>query len=304
MTTLRTNLLDRRAGADRRAVDNFDSPDNRSRIQSETKNPSFAINGHSIRAPDVSQAIRRDEFVIDYQPRISTGGGTIAAMEALVRWHHPRLGLIEPDRFIPVAESSEAIIELGEWILSTSLTKLSAWIESGYKPGKLAVNISAHQITDPAFADIVLRALSRSGVPGDRLELELTESVQIIDMPTVIETMEKISKTGVQFSIDDFGRGYASFDYLRRLPVEAVKIDQSFIQGITTGLRDAALVRAVITMIADLGLRVIAEGVENQEQLHALKGMACDELQGFVFSRPLAEQDAANLLSTSPAYAV
>ena len=306
MNNLRTNHRDRRAGSDRRdAKSLIFSPVRYTRgYQSDANNADNVSRAHLMRATDITSAIRRGEFTIDYQPRIAANGGAIAAMEALVRWHHPHLGLLDPDKFIPTAESSDAIIELGEWVLITSLKKLNAWINSGYEPGKIAVNISARQITDPAFADIVLQALSVSDVAGDRLELELTESAQIIDMPAAIRTMNKVSAAGVRFSIDDFGRGYASLDYLRQLPVEAVKIDQSFIQGVTTGLRDVTLLRALTTMIADIGLRVVAEGIENQDQLNALRDMACDELQGFVFSRPLTDHDAGHLLSTCPAYAV
>jgi EAL domain-containing protein (putative c-di-GMP-specific phosphodiesterase class I) len=253
---------------------------------------------------DIISAIRRREFVIDYQPRIDTTNGQIASMEALVRWQHPELGLIEPDRFIPMAESNDTIIELGEWVLNASLTKMREWNDADLKPGKLAVNVSARQLRDPAFVDVVLRALSVSGVAVSQLELELTESVLITDMPATIITMNELATIGVQFAIDDFGTGFASLNYLHQLPVKAVKIDQTFIRNIATGLRDAAFVRAVITMIADLGLKVVAEGVENRDQLDTLRNTACDEIQGFVFSRPLSAGDATELLNTCPAYAV
>jgi len=255
-------------------------------------------------ASDIIPALRRREFIIDYQPRIDTTNGHIASMEALVRWKHPEIGLIEPDRFIPVAESNDTIVELGEWILNASLGKMREWIDADLKPGKLAVNVSARQLRDPAFVDVVLRALSVSGVAVSQLELELTESVLITDMPATIITMNELAAIGVQFAIDDFGTGFASLDYLRRLPVKAVKIDQTFIQNIATGVRDAAFVHAIITMIADLGLKVVAEGVENQAQLDALRDTACDEIQGFVFSRPLTAGNATELLGTTPAYAV
>lgn len=257
-----------------------------------------------ILSTDIKPAIRRGEFVIDFQPRIDTSNGRIAGMEALVRWRHPELGLIEPDRFIPIAESSNAIIELGEWVLNTSLKRMREWIDAGIEPGRIAVNVSARQMIDPAFVDIVLRALSVSGVPAGKLEIELTESLLITDMSKTINAMDELASTGVIFSIDDFGTGYASLEYLRRLPVNVVKIDQSFIRNIATGLSDAALIRAIITMITDLGFSVIAEGVENQAQLNTLRDTACSEIQGFLFSRPLTAGEAAILLSTRPAFAL
>jgi len=253
---------------------------------------------------DIKPAIRRGEFVIEYQPRIGAENGRISSMEALVRWQHPEMGLVGPDRFIPVAEANDAIIDLGEWVLNTSLRRMRQWIDGEIDPGKIAVNVSVRQIADPAFVDIVQRALSRSGVPGHQLELELTESILISDMPAAVKTMNELAASDVQFSIDDFGTGHATLDYLHQLPVKSVKIDQSFIRDIATVLRAADVVREIITMIAELGFKVIAEGVENQDQLKVLKNTGCDEMQGYVFSRPLSASEAADLLGTRPAYSV
>ena len=282
----------------------FAQKDGGNRFHFCTKYMSETIDERFMLSADIKPAISRDEFVMVYQPQIDTLTGVVTGMEALVRWNHPKLGVIKPDRFISIAETSDAIIKLGEWIFNASLQKMRQWMEAGFHPKKIAINVSARQMHDPHFVDTVIQALSANGVPAQNLEIELTESALITDMRSTIKAMEALVSHGVIFAIDDFGTGYASLEYLRQLPVKAVKIDQSFIQNIATGARDANLARALIAMISELGLKTIAEGVENKDQLQSLQKTACNVIQGFLFSGPLTASDATQLLGLNPSYAV
>jgi EAL domain-containing protein (putative c-di-GMP-specific phosphodiesterase class I) len=248
--------------------------------------------------------LRRNELVVHYQPRIDTISGQIKGCEALVRWHHPHLGMIEPERFIPVAEETGMITELGEWVLFNALATHRQWNEAGLKPGVLAVNVSPRQLLETNFSDMVERLLEATCVAPDDLELEITESTRLDNLDQVVNTMLRLQDVGVNFALDDFGAGYASLDYVRKLPVSAVKIDQSFIRDISHNRRDALLVKGMVSMAKDLGLKVVAEGIEENAQLDALRPLACNEFQGFLFSRPLSGDQALSLLAKAPAYAV
>ena len=252
----------------------------------------------------LQNGLRRNELSVHYQPRIDTVSGRIKGCEALVRWHHPHLGMIEPERFIPVAEETGMITELGEWVLFNALATHRQWKETGLKPGGLAVNVSPRQLLEPAFADMVERLLEATCVePGD-LELEVTESTRLDNIDQVVNTMLRLRDIGVKFALDDFGAGYASLDYVRKLPIGAVKIDQSFIRNIPDNHKDALLVKGMVNMAKDLGLKVVAEGIEEPAQLDALRPLKCNEFQGFLFSRPLSGDQAMSLLAQAPAYAV
>jgi EAL domain-containing protein (putative c-di-GMP-specific phosphodiesterase class I) len=261
---------------------------------------SLATGLHSV----LQSNVRRNELVVHYQPRIDSGTGHICGHEALVRWHHPELGLIEPERFIPVAEETGMIVELGEWVLFTALAAQRQWKEADLKPGTMAVNVSPLQLKETSFGDTVERLLDTTGIQANEIELEITESRRLDEMDLVVQTMIRLGKLGINFAMDDFGAGYASLDYLRKLPVSSVKIDQSFIRNIAGKKRDAQLVRGMVNMAADMGLKVVAEGIEVVEQLEILRPLSCNEFQGFLFGRPLADSGATALLSAAPRYSV
>ncbi|MBT3788378.1 MAG: EAL domain-containing protein [Alphaproteobacteria bacterium] len=252
----------------------------------------------------LQNGLRRNELSVHYQPRIATKTAQISGCEALVRWHHPHLGLIEPERFIPVAEETGMITELGEWVLFTALATQRQWKEADLEPGIMAVNVSPRQLVDPAFGDMVERLLDTTGVSPAEIELEITESTRLDNLDQVIRTMARLDKLGIKFAMDDFGAGYASLDYIRKLPVSSIKIDQSFIRNIATNNRDALLVKSMVNMANDLGLKVVAEGIQDQNQLEILRPMACDEFQGFLFSPPLTIDSATSLISKAPGFAI
>jgi EAL domain-containing protein (putative c-di-GMP-specific phosphodiesterase class I) len=275
-------------------------PPNSGERRSGTSRQSLASGLQSV----LQNSLRRNELFVHYQPRISTTTGKITGMEALVRWQHPHLGMIEPERFIPVAEETGMIAELGEWVLFNALATLKRWQETNLNPGFMAINVSPRQLMDPDFSNMVERLLDITNVPATSVELEITESTRLDDIDQVVRTMKHLEKTGISFAMDDFGAGFASLDYVRRLPVKSVKIDQSFIRNIARSSKDAVMVKGMATLSADLGLKVVAEGIENQDQLDILKPMACDEFQGFLFGRPVANDVATTLLSNAPVYGI
>ena len=241
-------------------------------------------------------ALKREEFLLHYQPRVDLHSGEITGMEALVRWQHPEQGLVLPGRFIPVAEDSGLIVPLGAWVLHTACAQNKAWQVAGLKPVCVAVNLSARQFRQQDLVEVVTRTLQETGLDAAYLELELTESMVMQNVEATIATLTRLKAIGVKFSIDDFGTGYSSLSYLKRFPIDFLKIDQSFVRDISTDPDDAAIVKAIISMAHDLGLRVIAEGVETQEQKSFLQQGHCDEMQGYLFSRPVPAEKFEVLL--------
>lgn len=235
-------------------------------------------------------AVERQEFVLHYQPRVDGESGQILGTEALIRWNHPRLGLMAPGGFIDVAEQSRLIIPIGNWVLEEACRQNRAWQDGGLPPIPVSVNVSAIQFRDAGFADCVARALAVSGLPGSLLELEITESVVMNDAAEAIRTMRVLKELGVRISIDDFGTGFSSLAYLKDFPVDALKVDRSFISDITRNERIASIACAVIDLGARLGLAVVGEGVETQEQRRFLLEHGCREMQGFLFARPMSAQ--------------
>lgn len=240
-------------------------------------------------------ALKNQEFRLHYQPQIDINTGRIIGAEALVRWQHPEMGLIPPGRFIPLAERSGLVIPMGEWVLNEACRQAQLWRTSG-SPLVMAVNLSALQFKRGNLLETVNQALKQSGLPAELLELELTESILLQDVEMAIKTLRSLSDMGVKLSIDDFGTGYSSLSYLKRLAVNKLKIDQSFVRDLAEASDSAAIVRAIIQLGHTLQLTVIAEGVETEAQLAFLRNYGCDEAQGYLYSRPIPAKEFVKLL--------
>lgn len=245
---------------------------------------------------ELRQAINRQEFLLHYQPRVDMVSGEITGMEALVRWQHPVQGLLYPTKFIPVAEESGLIVPLGEWVLRTACEQNKAWQLAGLKPVSIAVNLSARQFKQQDLVELVSSILQETELDPSYLELELTESMVMQNVEAAIATLTQFKVIGVKLSIDDFGIGYSSLNYLKHFPIGFLKIDQSFVRDITTNRDDAIIAKIIISMAHDLGLKVIAEGVETEEQKSFLCSHRCDEMQGYFFSMPLPAEEFETLL--------
>ena len=235
------------------------------------------------------RAIERGELRLFYQPKIDLASRRVIGAEALVRWQHPTLGLVPPGKFIPIAEESGLIVPLGEWVLNAACAQLCAWQKEGHEL-QVAINVSARQFQQRNLADLVLRAMAASNVDPKFIEIEVTESAIMNDAQSSISTLEAMKSRGISISIDDFGTGYSSLSYLKRLPLDILKIDQSFVRDVTTDHNDAAIVRAIIGLARSLGIKVIAEGVEDDRQLSFLNAYGCNYGQGYLFGRPLAPE--------------
>jgi len=238
------------------------------------------------------RALEREQLQLHYQPQISLTSGKLCGVEALLRWQHPELGAIAPSEFIPVAEDNAQILQIGEWALREALAQLRAWRASGLTELTMAVNLSAVQFREPRLPELIERLLAEYDIPGDRLELELTENVAVSDSHAAIATMEQLHARGVRMAVDDFGTGYSSLSQLKRFQIYRLKIDQSFVRDLHQDCNDRAIVSAIIRMAQALGMHTTAEGVETAEQLDFLRSQGCDEAQGYFFSKP---QPSANL---------
>jgi diguanylate cyclase (GGDEF)-like protein/PAS domain S-box-containing protein len=252
--------------------------------------------GNSALQDDLQRAIENNELQLHYQPKIDLESGRIVCMEALLRWRHPRVGIIPPAQFLPLAESTGLINAIGKWVLHTGCRQLGAWQQSGHADLSLAVNLSAVQFNQKDLLLQVSSALDEIGVAPRYLELEITEGTIMDDIDTASTTLRLLHKAGMKISVDDFGTGYSSLNHLKRFPIGAVKIDRSFIRDITTDADDAGIIKAIIAMAHGLGIRVVAEGVETEAQLAFLRNLRCDEFQGFLFSPPVPHDEADTLL--------
>ena len=244
------------------------------------------------------RALERQEFALHYQPKIDLITGAITGAEALLRWTHPTRGLVSPAEFIPVAEDCGLILPIGAWVLYQACQQARAWVDAGLPVMTMAVNVSAMQFRNENFLENVFAALSETGLDPKFLELELTESVLMQRAESTAAILQALRERGVHVAIDDFGTGYSSLSYLRKFPVDVLKIDQSFVRQIRATGEDAAIVTAVISMAQSLKLRVVAEGVEAEEELEFLRAHQCDEAQGYYFSRPVPPEQFARLLRT------
>jgi diguanylate cyclase (GGDEF)-like protein len=245
---------------------------------------------------DLRRALERKEFSLHYQPKINLKTGAITGAEALLRWMHPTRGSIPPLQFIPIAEDSGLILSIGSWVMREACRQARVWRDAGLPLDTMAVNVSAVQFRNENFLDDLFATLTETGLDPKFLELELTESVLMKHTELAASILKILRGKGVQVSVDDFGTGYSSLSYLQKFPLDALKIDQSFVRWITTNPNEATLVSAIIHMGQSLHLRVIAEGVETAEDLAFLKAHNCDEAQGYYFSRPVPADQFAKLL--------
>ncbi|MCU0670379.1 MAG: EAL domain-containing protein [Myxococcota bacterium] len=233
------------------------------------------------------RALEQGEFEVHYQPKLSLATGRTCGLEALLRWRDPEFGLVLPGDFIPIAEETGLIVPLGEWVLRAVCLEIAAFRARGVAVPPVSVNLSAHQLRSGRLVEQVHAALRDAGIEPRALELEITESVLMQDEPRVVAALETLRAEGVSISIDDFGTGYSSLAYLRRLPVDALKVDRSFVRDIVERPDDAALAASIVTMARALRLRIVAEGVETEAQRALLQQFGCDEIQGFLISPAL-----------------
>ncbi len=238
------------------------------------------------------RALERGEFVLHYQPQLSLQSGVVTGFEGVVRWQEPELGLVGPNEFIPIAEETGLILPLGEWILGEACRQIAAWGARGVCPVPVSVNLSPHHFRSQDVAALVEASLAEHGAPGRLLGIEITENVLLRDPELAIATLERLKALGVRIALDDFGTGYSSLSYLRRLPADALKLDRSFLAEIASEPTAAALTASIVGMGTALGLRVVAEGVEEEGQLKLLRAWGCHEAQGFLFGRPVPADEA------------
>ena len=249
---------------------------------------------------ELNGALQRGEFLLQYQPQIDLESGAVAGAEALLRWRHPELGLLSPERFIHQAEESAHIHEIGAWVLNEATAQCAAWHKAGAEHLRVSVNLSARQLNGPPLIRLIKQALARSGLPPNCLELELTESLMMSNIELTLDTLQVLHAMGVQIAIDDFGTGYSNFAYLRKLPISCLKIDRQFISDLSEpgALSNSIITQTLITLAHNLHLRVIAEGVETESQLELLREQGCDEIQGFVYSPALSVDAFKTALQT------
>lgn len=243
------------------------------------------------------QAMAKQEFTLHYQPQFSVAADRITGVEALLRWNHPDDGMIPPDRFIPLAEETGLIVGLGDWVLEAACRQLKTWLDAGLPPLRMAVNLSVRQLRQQDFPQTVARIVAAAGIPPSLLELEVTESGVMEHPEEAVIILQALNDMGITLAIDDFGTGYSSLAYLKLLPIDRLKIDRSFVRDIERDPNDAAIARGTIALAHSLGLEVVAEGVENAEQLRLLAQDGCDEMQGYYFSPPLAADAASEFLA-------
>jgi len=241
-------------------------------------------------------ALERNEFFLMYQPQMEMATGRITGFEALIRWRHPEMGLVHPDRFISIAENNGLILPIGEWVLRTACAQARRWQDEGLAAVPVAVNVSAVQFRQENFRAVLRKVLQETGLPPRLLELELTESLLLSNADVTLSVLQELKEMGLKLAVDDFGTGYSSFSYLRKFAVDKLKIDKSFLRDVVADCGDAAITTAIISMARTLHLKVIAEGVEDEPQMDFLRDRGCDGIQGNYFSKPVSADEAASML--------
>lgn len=242
------------------------------------------------------KAMEAGELFLHFQPKVSCATNEIVGFEALLRWQHPKLGLIPPAEFIPIIEKSELIIDVGEWVLTQTLKQLVEWRAQGLPLLPVAVNISGRHLHDPSLVKFIKQLTQKHDIPASLLQIEITEGVLTGDTEQSMLAMNALKETSIKLAIDDFGTGYSSLRYLKKFPIDILKIDRAFINECDTNSDDAAICLAIITLAKNLGLQIVAEGVETGQQLAYLNKHHCDQYQGYYFSRPLAAKHISTLL--------
>ena len=240
---------------------------------------------------DLQHAVENGELCLHYQPKLDSTNGQLLGMEALVRWIHPERGMVFPTEFISVAEETGMIVAIGRWVLREACRQNAAWQQAGLRPLRVAVNLSARQFRSASLIDEIDAALSETTLSASLLELEITESMVMENPERVIKLLDKFRSRGIHLSLDDFGTGHSSLAYLKRFPIDTLKIDKAFIKDMPENTDDVAIARTIVAMAKSLGLITVAEGVESAEQYELLKTMGCDQVQGFYFSLPLPADD-------------
>ena len=270
----------------------------RSNFQFYTSEMNERVNERLAMENALRRALERQEFLLHYQQKVELKTGAIVGAEALVRWIHPEWGLMRPARFIPLAEETGLIVQIGEWVLHEACRQARAWRDAGLNPGVVSVNLSARQFRQEGLVRTVSRILEDTGVEPAQLELEITESMVMHNVEAAIAVLQGLKSLGVSLSVDDFGTGYSSLSYLKNLPLDTLKIDRSFVREIGSGGEEdeGVLAQAIISLGHNLHLKVIAEGVETDAQVRFLKRHGCDQVQGFLYGEPVAPQDYAKLL--------
>jgi EAL domain-containing protein (putative c-di-GMP-specific phosphodiesterase class I) len=250
-----------------------------------------AVNRRALMETELHNGLRQSQFLLLYQPQVNAEGRVVGA-EALVRWQHPAHGMVPPSEFIPLAEESGLILPLGHWVLETALRQQARWRQNAhFAPLNLAINVSARQFLQDDFVAQVLDLLQRTGADPAHIKLELTESLLLTNVDSVIATMQSLKAQGLGFSLDDFGTGYSSLGYLKRLPLDQINIDQGFVHDVLLNPSDAAIARSIITLADSLGLDVIAEGVETAAHHQFLLAHGCTGFQGYLFGKPLGLEE-------------
>ncbi|WP_122368627.1 putative bifunctional diguanylate cyclase/phosphodiesterase, partial [Pseudomonas amygdali] len=244
-------------------------------------------------------ALDRDEFILHFQPKVSLTDGRISGLEALLRWNHPEQGMVSPAEFIPILEDTGLIIPVGEWVIRNVCETIKSWEENNVRQVPIAINLSVRQLQVKGLAETIKHIVEGYGINPALLEFELTESMLMIDPESAVNILRDIKSYGISLSVDDFGTGYSSLAYLKRFPLDALKIDRAFIKDITSNHEDAAITRAVIVLAHELGLKVIAEGVETVDQLALLVTYGCDQMQGYLFSKPVIIEECASMIKSS-----
>ena len=248
----------------------------------------------------IHKALDNNEFNLVYQPQINLRTGEIVGVEALLRWDHPEHGSVSPAEFIPFAEESGLIVDIGLWVLKTACAELNQWRLAGLPEIRMSINISARQLMEEYIVSDILTVLKDYDIPGHALELEITENAIMDDMDSVIRKLKELSHEGITIAIDDFGTGYSSLSYLHKLPIQTLKIDRTFLKESRINKGDNTIINTIVAMAKGLNLNVIAEGVETQTQLDYLREIECSEAQGFLFGKPLPPDVIAQLLIQEP----
>lgn len=275
-----------------KAVKKIDNNENLAMLQAENINANASTEDTLFR--DIRDAIENNEFILHYQPQYSLNSDKVTGVEALVRWNHPEKGLVAPTDFIPLAESSGLIVPLGYWVLREACRQYKEWDRPDLK---MSVNLSAYQFGQVDLVEQISKILSEEGMNPNNLNLEITETTSMADIETTLVILKELRDKGIHISIDDFGVGYSSLMYLKKFPITTLKIDRYFVWDISKDLRGEVVIKSIISMAKSLGLNIVAEGVETQEQLTFLDESFCDEIQGYILSPPVPSNKLSDMLN-------